>query len=104
MNAHAKLHNAKLQEWSRHFSDQKSSGLNAKQYCINNHISYHSFNYWKNQLKEAVVDQMMPDIVPLPITEVFPQSVTAAPDTVSDITVCTNRANRTNCHIRTYAT
>ena len=99
MNAQTKLHNVRLQEWSRHFSDQKSSGLNAKQYCINNHISYHSFNYWKNQLKEAVVDQIMPDIVPLPIPEVFPQPVTASPDAISDITVCTNRANRTNCHI-----
>ena len=96
MNTQTKLHNAKLQEWSRHFSNQKSGGLNAKAYCTANHISYHSFNYWKNQLKEAVVDRMMPDIVPLPIPEVFPQPMTAASDNISDIMVCTNRKNCTN--------
>ena len=71
MNAQTKLHNAKLQEWSQHFSNLKSSGLNAKAYCIANHISYHPFNYWKNQLKETVVDRMVSDIVPIQIPEAF---------------------------------
>ncbi len=96
MNSKTKLHNARLQEWSRHFDDQKSSGLTAKQWCSDNHLSYHAFNYWKNQLKEAVVDQMMPDIVPLPFPETFSQGLAPAADVFSDIPVCTNLANRTN--------
>ena len=99
MNAQTKIHNAKLQEWSQHFSNQKSSGLNAKAYCTSNHISYHAFNYWKNQLKEAVVDQMMPDIVPLQIPEALSASLTAATDATSDIQVCTNQAIRTSLPI-----
>ena len=68
MNAHTKLHLAKLQEWSRLFSDQKASGLCARQWCRDNHISYHAFNYWKRQLKESVVDEVLPDIVPLSLS------------------------------------
>ena len=96
MNAKTKLHNAKLQEWSQHFRDQKSSGLNAKQWCSENQISYYAFNYWRNQLKEVVVDHAIPDIVPLPIPETFAQPITPTADSDSDLPVCTNRANCTN--------
>ena len=96
MNAQAKLHNAKLQEWSQRFNDQKSSGLNVKQWCKENQISYYAFNYWRNQLKEVVIDRVIPDIVPLPLPEAYVHTTTPTTDNATDLSVCTNRANCTN--------
>ena len=47
------------------FADQKASGLTVRQWCEQNKLSFHTYNYWKHLLKEEVVDQSLPDIVPL---------------------------------------
>lgn len=65
MNAKQKLHQAKLSDWSEIFKAQASSGLTAKKWCCQNSVSIHAYNYWKHQLKENVVDAMLPDIVPV---------------------------------------
>ena len=65
MNARQKLHQIHLQEWAIRFADQKASGLTVRQWCEQNHLSFHTYNYWKHLLKEEVVDQVLPDIVPL---------------------------------------
>lgn len=67
MNARQKLHHAQLAEWAAKFSDQKISGLTVKQWCDQNHLSIHKYNYWKRLLKEEVVDQMLPDVVPFSV-------------------------------------
>lgn len=86
MTAKQKLHQAHLREWAARFSDQKSSGLTVRQWCEQNQVSIHKYNYWKHILKEEVVDQMLPDIVPVS----FP--VPSAPNHA----VRTNRAIRAN--------
>ena len=65
MNAKQKLHQVHLQEWAIRFADQKASGLTVRQWCEQNKLSFHAYNYWKHLLKEEVVDQSLPDIVPL---------------------------------------
>lgn len=65
MNAKQKLHQVHLQEWAIRFADQKASGLTVRQWCEQNRLSFHTYNYWKHLLKEEVVDQSLPDIVPL---------------------------------------
>lgn len=65
MNAKQKLHQVNLQEWAIRFADQKASGLTVRQWCEQNKLSFHTYNYWKHLLKEEVVDQSLPDIVPL---------------------------------------
>ena len=65
MNARQKLHQIHLQEWAIRFADQKASGLTVRQWCEQNKLSFHTYNYWKHLLKEEVVDQSLPDIVPL---------------------------------------
>ena len=65
MNARQKLHQVHLQEWAIRFADQKASGLTVRQWCEQNNLSFHTYNYWKHLLKEEVVDQTLPDIVPL---------------------------------------
>ena len=96
MNARQKLHQAHLAEWAARFSDQKASGLTVRQWCEQNQISIHKYNYWKHLLKEEVVDQMLPDIVPLSLTASCP-SVRQKPSVSESPAVSrTNRAIRAN--------
>ena len=67
MNAKQKLHQIHLQEWTVRFDDQKASGLTVRQWCEQNNLSFHTYNYWKHLLKEEVVEQVLPDIVPLTV-------------------------------------
>ena len=90
MSANQKLHQLRLQEWSARFSDQKNSGLPVRQWCEQNNISYHAYNYWKHSLKETVVDQVLPEIVPLQ----FPSSENPLPPASDRIRA--NRANSTD--------
>ena len=101
MNAHTKLHIAKLQEWTQRFIDQRASGIGAKQWCADHHLSYYAFTYWKRQVKETVVDQALPDIVPLslPGTSCRP-SVPVAADSAFSAN-CANRSNHTISDIDT---
>ena len=52
MNAKQKLHQVHLQEWTVRFADQKASGLTVRQWCEQNNLSFHTYNYWKHLLKE----------------------------------------------------
>ena len=70
MNARQKLHQVHLQEWTVRFADQKASGLTVRQWCEQNNFSFHTYNYWKHLLKEEVVGQALPDIVPLSVSAV----------------------------------
>ncbi len=98
MNAKQKLHQAKLTEWAARFSDQKASGLTVRQWCDQNQISIHKYNYWKHLLKEEVVGSMLPDIVPLSVPSSLQSSepsMSPAPLSEQVHAVRTNRANRT---------
>lgn len=65
MTAKQKLHQANLAKWTALFKEQSSSGLTVKDWCSQNNISIHSYNYWKHAAKEAYVDSILPEIVPL---------------------------------------
>ena len=78
MNARQKLHQVHLQEWAIRFADQKASGLNVRQWCEQNHLSFHTYNYWKHLLKEEVVDQALPDILKMLIIVTLPVSTSSA--------------------------
>ena len=96
MNAKQKLHQVHLQEWAIRFAEQKASGLTVRQWCEQNNLSFHTYNYWKHLLKEEVVDQALPDIVPLslPVLSDSGSSLeTAAPDIRS---IRANRSIRSN--------
>lgn len=95
MNVRQKLHQVHLQEWAVRFADQKASGLTVRQWCEQNNLSFHTYNYWKHLLKEEVLGQALPDIVPVTIP-IISSSGTSIETTESAI-----RANRTNGTIRT---
>ena len=100
MNAKQKLHQAHLQEWATRFADQKASGLTVKQWCEQNHFSIHTYNYWKHLLKEEVVDQLLPDIVPVTVPVASDTVLPSAPTTHDSICAnCTNRAIHSNSSI-----
>ena len=101
MNAKQKLHQAHLAEWTARFSDQRASGLTVRQWCDQNHVSIHKYNYWKHQLKEEVVDQMLPDIVPLAVTTPLSVTEPALPQNTQSDQAVPDRAIRANCANRT---
>ncbi|MCQ2513387.1 MAG: hypothetical protein MJ092_08410 [Lachnospiraceae bacterium] len=83
MNAHQKIHQIKLSEWSARFAEQKASGLTVKQWCDQAGVSKDNYYYWKRILKENALDQMLPDIVPLasPSSSCNPLIVSRTTDT-----------------------
>ena len=96
MNARQKLHQIHLQEWTVRFADQKASGLTVRQWCEQNNLSFHTYNYWKHLLKEEVVEQALPDIVPLSLP-VLSDSSSSLETTVPDVrSIRVNRSIRSN--------
>ena len=96
MNARQKIHQVHLQEWTIRFAEQKASGLTVKQWCEQNHYSFHSYNYWKRLLKEEVVDQTLPDIVPVTLSAFSDPGSSLETDPSAIRAIRTNRANCTN--------
>lgn len=96
MNAKQKLHQIHLQEWTVRFADQKASCLTVRQWCEQNNLSFHTYNYWKHLLKEEVVEQALPDIVPLSLP-VLSDSSSSLETTVPDVrSIRANRSIRSN--------
>lgn len=96
MNAKQKLHQIHLQEWTIRFANQKANSLTVRQWCEQNNLSFHTYNYWKPLLKEEVINQPLPDLVPLslPVLSDSDSSLeTAAPEVRS---IRANRAIRSN--------
>ena len=96
MNARQKLHQIHLQQWTVRFADQKASCLTVRQWCEQNNLSFHTYNYWKHLLKEEVVEQALPDIVPLSLP-VLSDSSSSLETTVPDVrSIRANRSIRSN--------
>ena len=98
MNARQELHQVHLQDWIVRFADQKSSGLTVRQWCEQNNLSFHTYNYWKHLLKEEVVDQALPDIVSVSVPA-LPNSDHSLEITNTEISYI--RANHSFCPNRT---
>jgi hypothetical protein len=94
MSAKQKLHQIRLNEWTSRFADQKASGLSVRQWCEQNQVSIHTYNYWKHALKEELVDQMLPDIVPValpvPVSANLPSPAESPCLVHSDRSICSN--------------
>ena len=65
MRVKEKVRKANLTQWSTKFQEQASSGLTVKEWCSQNNVSVYAFYYWKRIAKEAYVDSIIPDIVPV---------------------------------------
>ena len=65
MKTKDKIRKARLSQWSTRFQDQAASGMSVKDWCTKNNISVHAYYYWKHIAKEAYVDSIIPDIVPI---------------------------------------
>lgn len=65
MNAKQKLRQANLVKWTALFKEQAESGLTIKDFCVKHELSFHAYNYWKHVVKEAYVESLLPEIVPL---------------------------------------
>ena len=104
MNAKQKLHQAQMTEWAARFAEKKASGLTIRQWCEQNNFSIHKYNYWRHQLKEEVVDHMLPEIVQISVPSPQPSSSnTMLAENHHIGSAAAVRANRTNRAIRTNA-
>ncbi len=72
MNTKQKIRKANLSKRAGLIRNQQASGLTFKSWCDQNNVSFHAYNYWKHFLKEAYVNSVFPEIVPLPKSEVIP--------------------------------
>lgn len=96
MNVKQKLHQVHLQEWAIRFADQKASGLTVRQWCEQNSLSFHAYNYWKHLLKEEVVDQSLPDIVPLSLPVLSGSDSSSGTTAPAFSSIRANRSIRSN--------
>jgi len=71
LSAQAKIHQALFEEWTIRIADQASSGLTVREWCKQNNLTIHKYNYWKHIIKESLTDQVLPDIVPVSIPNSF---------------------------------
>ena len=70
MKVNQKLHQAKLAKWVALLQDQASSGLPVKEWCAQNDVTVHAYYYWKRLAKEAYINSIIPEIVPLPAVQI----------------------------------
>ncbi len=75
MSAKTILHQAMLNEWVVRIAEQKASGLNVSDWCIQNGLTKDKYFYWKRKIKDELITQTLPEIVPL--------SLPASPDSQS---------------------
>lgn len=90
MKAHSKIHQARLDEWSKRIADQSASGLTIREWCSLNNTTIHKFNYWKHLLKEELTDQVLPDIVPITIPDSLPNKSGKSCDSYNSYNFSTN--------------
>ena len=96
MSANAIIHQAQLNEWAARFAEQKSSGLSVNNWCLQNNISKWTYFYWKRKLKEDLLSQALPEIVPLTLPVSECHTVPSVPS-VSGCTTGTTCITGTSC-------
>ena len=92
MSTKSMLHQATLNEWASRFADQKSSGLSVAEWCEQNNLSRYKFFYWKRQLKEEAIEQVLPEIVPLTIPSVQTNEAPSVPTATVGSETCASCA------------
>lgn len=86
MNANKTFRQANLAKWTAIFQEQKASGMTVKDWCAQNNVSHHAYYYWKRLAKEAYIESVLPEIVPiaLPSTNVNALSETPQSPIISN--------------------
>lgn len=79
MNANKTFHQANLDKWTAIFQEQKDSGLTVKDWCAQNNVSPHAYYYWKRLAKEAYMDSVLPEIVPIALPATDDNALSEAP-------------------------
>ena len=98
MNPSQVSHQIQLNTWADTICKQQQSGLNIKEWCIQNGLSQHQFFYWKRKLKEACLESALPEIVPLllPVSAESSTTLTTSA-TLSSSSSLSSRPTFTSC-------
>ena len=97
MNTTDKIHQARLNEWATLIAEQQASGLNIKDWCELNNVTLHKYHYWKHLLKDTLVDQVLPDIAPLPIPIQSENPISISNSQLKPYSDNKNRTTYTSC-------
>ena len=96
MNAKTKNFTNPSSGMDRQICRSESQRPYVRQWCEQNNLSFHTYNYWKHLLKEEVVEQALPDIVPLSLP-VLSDSGSLLETTVPNVrSIRANRSIRSN--------
>ena len=55
-------------EWEKHIEACSKSGISQKEYCIENHLNFSTFKYWRSRLKKGKTN--CPKIIEVPVKPV----------------------------------
>ena len=102
MSTRSIIHQASLNEWVSRIKEQKASGLSVSEWCRQNNLSKDKYFYWKRQIKNEVVEQSLPDIVPMAIPSAASQLAsysTASPVGFENCTSCATFTPTSNARI-----
>ena len=79
MNANKTFRQANLAKWTAIFQEQKASGMTVKDWCAQNNVSPHAYYYWKRLAKEAYMESVLPEIVPIALPATDDNALSEAP-------------------------
>ena len=105
MNTSKHIHDAKLIQWISLFQEQSESGLTVSAWCEEKGLSKHAYYYWKRLAKEAYMDSIESEIVPLqletsslqPLSPLAPDSDTVLSES-RDLDNLANFSSKANSH------
>ena len=52
-------------EWEKHIEACSKSGISQKEYCIENHLNFSTFKYWRSRLKKGKTNSLK--IIEVPV-------------------------------------
>ena len=87
------IHQAYLDKWACIIKEQQSSGLTIADWCTQNNISRHKYNYWKHLLKEDFIQSIPQEVVPISIDELSPSPNSPLPSSMVTSPVCSDNSS-----------
>ena len=67
MNSTSIVKQAKLNAWAEKIRTQAESGLSVRDWCVANQVTKDQFYYWRQKLKDSILESKLPEIVPVNI-------------------------------------
>lgn len=74
MNTTLAAQKVRLSSWTAAIQEQMESGINVRDWCTQHNVSRSKFYYWKRRIQGACIEQALPDIVQISLSDACPKS------------------------------